>query len=358
MFSAYAKIKEKTYREVFGIDFEQFVKGQIFHHRPGITISQQDNADEAMDTMNSAQLHYDQNYASKTEWKQCLGVSTMTLQKILGSTWKTFARKDRISFFSSIDMTHPVFNGDTLYSESEIIETDSCGDNKCGQLIVETRGINQNSDVVIRLRYTLGLYKAGEHPYYGKTGMAYNLSDEKFSAYVTQKDGSLKEAVGIYYEDLIPGELYEHAAFKVISPSEAREHAQRSLEWDPKYVDPTYYHKYYASSKTNPADVNCPVSQSYLLGGVTSCTTRTFGRVVANLAWTDLKISREIFPNEQFTVNSEILKKRESNSRPDQGIIDVRTCAYDSEKEEVLSFQRVLLVYKSGKGPYAAAGYD
>jgi len=93
------------------LDFEQFTVGQVFHHRPGITLSQQDNREKALETTNFAQLHYDQHYAEQTEWQQCLVVSTLTLQKVMGSSWKTFARRDRIVFFDDVSMVHPVFGG-------------------------------------------------------------------------------------------------------------------------------------------------------------------------------------------------------------------------------------------------------
>src|SRR3989338_10523848 len=123
-FKSYVKIGENHYREHFGLDFEQFEIGQLFHHRPGVTVTQQDNKEEALDTINNAQLHYDAHYASQTEWKHCLGVSTLTLQKLMGATWKTFGKKYRVLTFDDIAMTHPVFGGDTLYAESEVISKD------------------------------------------------------------------------------------------------------------------------------------------------------------------------------------------------------------------------------------------
>src|SRR3990167_167875 len=121
-FNAYIKLSENRYRENVGLSFEEFEVGQKFNHRPGVTISQQDNKDEALDTINNAQLHYDSHYAEQTEWKHCLGVSTLTLQNVLGATWKTFGRKQRIIAYDDIAMTHPVFKGDTLYAESEILK--------------------------------------------------------------------------------------------------------------------------------------------------------------------------------------------------------------------------------------------
>ena len=51
MFSAYHRIGENRYRQRIGLDFEDFSPGQRFRHRPGVTLSQQDNADEALDTL-------------------------------------------------------------------------------------------------------------------------------------------------------------------------------------------------------------------------------------------------------------------------------------------------------------------
>src|SRR4051794_31157514 len=56
MFSAYHRIGENRYRQRIGLDFEDFAVGQRFRHRPGVTLSQQDNADEALDTLNGAML--------------------------------------------------------------------------------------------------------------------------------------------------------------------------------------------------------------------------------------------------------------------------------------------------------------
>ena len=357
MFSAYAKVADNTYREVFGLDFEQFAVGQIFRHRPGITISQQDNTDEALDTINSAQLHYDQHYAEQTEWKHCLGVSTLTLQKVLGSSWKTFARKDRITVFENIAMVHPVFGGDTLYSETEILALDPLGNDECGELQLETRGLNQTGMIVTKVQYRIRVYKAGKHPYYGQSCFDYNLNNDKFSAYKIEDDGGFKEEVGIYFEDFNPGEIYEHAPSKVVTPEEATQHALRSLNWDPKHIDPAFYHQYFSTAYCAGQAPHCPITEIYFIGSAAACTARTFGRVVANLGWTNIVLHREVFPNERFTVKSEVMDKRESHSRPTQGIMQAKTACYDKNGREIMSYQRVFLIYKKGLGPYDKAGY-
>lgn len=165
-FSAYVKVGENRYRERYGLDFEDFEVGQVFQHRPGITISQQDNVEETVDTLNQAMLHFDANYAAQTEWKKPLGVSTLTLQRLMGLTWKTFNKKNRICSWAEIKMTAPVFGGDTLYAESEITHKAAAADDAdCGQLTVVTRGINQAGRVVCAMEYAMLVYKRDRIPF-------------------------------------------------------------------------------------------------------------------------------------------------------------------------------------------------
>jgi itaconyl-CoA hydratase len=165
-FHSHVKVGENRYRERYGLDFEDFAVGQVFKHRPGLTISQQDNMEESLDTLNQAMLHFDAHYASKTEWQKPLVVSTLTLQRLLGMTWKTFAKKVRMLGLADISMTHPVFGGDTLYAETEIKDKhDVSGDPSCGRLIVITRGVNQDGKVVCSMEYDLLVYKRDSVPF-------------------------------------------------------------------------------------------------------------------------------------------------------------------------------------------------
>ncbi len=120
-FLAYLQTGEKRFRERFGLDFEQFAVGQKFTHRPGLTLSQQDSRDECLDTLNQQMLHFDEQFAAHTEWKQCLMDSTLTTKVVLGMTWKTFAKRMKLLGFDEITLTKPVFGGATLYAESEIM---------------------------------------------------------------------------------------------------------------------------------------------------------------------------------------------------------------------------------------------
>jgi itaconyl-CoA hydratase len=119
-----------------------------------------------MDTLNQAMIHFDAHYASKTEFKQPLVVSTLTLQRLIGLTWKTFAKKVRILGWADISMTRPVFGGDTLYAETEIKDTQEVPDNPtCGKLTVITKGINQEGTMVCLMEYDMLVYKRNAVPF-------------------------------------------------------------------------------------------------------------------------------------------------------------------------------------------------
>jgi itaconyl-CoA hydratase len=165
-FASHVKVGENRYRERYGLDFEDFEVGQVFKHRPGQTVTQQDNLEESMDSLNQAMLHFDANYAAKTEWKNPLLVSTITLQRMIGLGWKTFAKKKRLLGWADLTMTHPVFGGDTLYAESEIKAKEEVpGDPTCGKLTVETKGFNQDGKMVCTMAYYLLIYKRGRSPF-------------------------------------------------------------------------------------------------------------------------------------------------------------------------------------------------
>lgn len=346
-FFGYVQIEKNRYRERFGLAFEEFAVGQVFDHRPGVTITQQDNLEEALDTLNNAQLHYDAHYAEQTEWKLNLGVSTMTLQRLLGMSSRTFYRRRNITAIDEIAMTHPVFGGDTLYARTHVLEAHAGNSADTGTLALQTEGINQRGEVVARVKYGIEIYRAGRHPEDKMAGAP--REDERFRLYHVGSDGSLVEQTGLYFEDFAEGETFEHWPSKSFGAAESAQHALRSLEINPRFSDPHYSR----SVLDRPVDIFEP----WVVGTVTALTTRTFGRVVANLGWTDIKMPRPVKPDESVRAVSAIGSKRLSERRPTQGIVHADTTAYGEDGTVVCSFKRVFLIYKRDLGPYQAAGY-
>ncbi|HVU19063.1 MAG TPA: MaoC/PaaZ C-terminal domain-containing protein [Candidatus Didemnitutus sp.] len=164
-FLAFAEVGDRRYRERFGLDFEQFAVGQRFRHRPGLTLSQQDSRDECLDTLNQQMLHFDEAFARHTEWGRCLMDSTLTTKVLIGMGWKTFAKRVRLLRCDEITLTKPMFGGDTLYAESEILAVaDWPDDARLGRLKIRTTGTNQDSVAVARVVFDLLVTRAGHDP--------------------------------------------------------------------------------------------------------------------------------------------------------------------------------------------------
>ena len=350
-FYAFTRIDGSRYRERFGLDFEDFAAGQRFRHRPGVTLSQQDNVDEALDTVNSAMIHYDGKYAAQTAWKRELMVSTVTLQRLIGMSSKTFGRKDRLTGFSEIAMTAPVFGGDTLYAESEIIAVGDSKDAAHGEVAVCCHGINQDGTEVARVTYRVTVWRRGHHPEDGlpsKRGTA--VDEPRFHAYRTEAGGALTEQVGLFFEDCQDGDTFVHWPRRTLLREEGMQHAWRSLELTPQHHDLDWIARHHGGVFR--------FTEPWIVGVVTAMTTRTFGRVVANLGWTDVEFGATVHEGDTLEASSTILEKRESKSRPNEGILTVDTLGHKQTGEQVLSYRRRLLVYRrAAQTPYAAAGY-
>ena len=118
----YKEIGKNRYREIYGMFYEDFVPGDIFEHRPGRTMLDTDNTYFTLLTMNPAMLHFDWNYASKTEWKRPLFDSTFTLAVITGMSVHSTTQNAVCNLeWNNVKLVHPVFAGDTLYAETQII---------------------------------------------------------------------------------------------------------------------------------------------------------------------------------------------------------------------------------------------
>lgn len=156
------------------------------------------------------------------------------------------------------------------------------------------------------------------------------------------------EVVGLDFEDFDVGQIFEHRPGRTFTGLENTLHALRSLDLAARSVDRHY------AERVEGGEI---IGETFVLGVVTAMTTKTFGKVVANLGWKDVRFPRPVRPGDTVYAESEVLGRRESRSRPTQGLLHVRTRARDQQGGEVCAFTRDFLVYKRGRGPYAEAGY-
>ena len=130
-------------REDIGRCFEDFEVGAIYEHRPGRTISEADNTWFTLLTMNTHPLHFDAEYAAKSEFKRMVVSSPLTLAIVSGMSVSDVSQKAIANLgWTDIKLTAPVFVGDTIYAESEVLDKrESKSRPTQGIVTVATRGL-------------------------------------------------------------------------------------------------------------------------------------------------------------------------------------------------------------------------
>jgi acyl dehydratase len=140
------KVGENRYRETFGRYLEDFHVGDIYEHRPGKTITENDNHMFTLMTMNTHPMHFDDEFAKKSEFGKCIVCSPLTVALMVGMSVTDVSQKAIANLgWESINLTHPMFVGDTLYAESEVLEKrESKSRPTQGIVKILTRGFNQD----------------------------------------------------------------------------------------------------------------------------------------------------------------------------------------------------------------------
>jgi len=170
-----------------------------------------------------------------------------------------------------------------------------------------------------------------------------------FSSHRKLAEQTYIEIAGVEYEDFEEGDIFEHRPGRTLTAEENRFHMMRSADLSLRAVDVVYNQKVYGGENV--------ISETLVLSIVTALTTKTFNKVVANLGWKNIEFPTPVMAGDTIYAESRVLGKRESQSRPTQGVLHIRTRAVNQRNEEVCRFERRLLIYKRGLGPYEAAGY-
>ena len=138
-----------------GLYFEEFAVGQVFRHQPGRTVTEADNVLFTTMTMNPQPLHLDAAFASQTEFGQRLVNSLLTLGIAVGLSVRDTTLGTTVANlgFDKIEFPKPVFHGDTLYIETEIMDKrESRSRPDAGVVFFEHRAANQRAELVARIR--------------------------------------------------------------------------------------------------------------------------------------------------------------------------------------------------------------
>ena len=149
---------------------------------------------------------------------------------------------------------------------------------------------------------------------------------------------------GRFFEDFAVGDVYQHPLGRTVLPTD---NAWFTLLT--QNTAPIHFDAHYASQTAFGKPL---VDSTFTLALVTGqSVTDVSQNVFANLGWDDVRLPNPVFEGDTIYSQSEVLETRESRSRPNVGIVMVRTTGYNQRGEVVITFKRTVLVYKRGQAP-------
>jgi acyl dehydratase len=152
-----------------------------------------------------------------------------------------------------------------------------------------------------------------------------------------------RESFGRYYEDFNAGDVYEHRPGRTITETDNIWFTLLTMNTHPLHFDKAYA----ARSEFKQPLVNSCLTLSMVVGMSVSDVSQ---KAIGNLGWNDIKLTAPVFVGDTIYAESEVLSKRESASRPTQGIVTVRTVGKKADGTQFMSFERTVLVPKRGHG--------
>ena len=146
--------------------FEDFTIGDVYEHPLGRTLLAADNIWFTCLTMNTNPIHFDAAYAAQTEFGKPLMNSCLTLALVTGQSVTDLTQNAVANLgWDEVRLPHPVFEGDTIYSHSEVLDTrESKSRPAVGIVKVKTIGVNQDGTPVIDFTRTFMVWKRGHVP--------------------------------------------------------------------------------------------------------------------------------------------------------------------------------------------------
>ncbi|MFO7854045.1 MAG: MaoC family dehydratase [Paracoccaceae bacterium] len=163
-------------------------------------------------------------------------------------------------------------------------------------------------------------------------------------------ENRFRERFGRYFEDFEVGHIYEHRPGRTITETDNTWFTLLTMNTHPMHFD----EEYARHSEFGRTIVCSPFTVALMVG---MSVTDVSQKAIANLGWSDIKLTHPLFAGDTLTAESEVLAKRESKSRPKAGLVTVATRGFNQDGTVVCSFERTILVARRGFENEDAAGY-
>ena len=149
---------------------------------------------------------------------------------------------------------------------------------------------------------------------------------------------------GRFYEDFTVGDVYQHPLGRTVIATDNIWFTLLTQNTAPIHFD----HHYAAQTEFGRPLVDSTFTLALVTG---QSVTDISQNVLANLGWDEVRLPHPVFEGDTIYSQSEVLAKRESQSRPNVGIVTVKTTGYNQEGQVVITFKRTIMVYKRGCAP-------
>jgi acyl dehydratase len=152
---------------------------------------------------------------------------------------------------------------------------------------------------------------------------------------------------GRFFEDFAVGDVYEHPLGRTVTSTDNIWFTLLTQNSNPIHIDAHYA----AQTEFGRPLVNSTLTLALVTG---QSVTDVSQNVLANLGWDEVRLPHPVFEGDTIYSRSEVLGVRPSASRPNAGIISVRTTGFNQHGETVITFTRTMLVFRRGQGPSIA----
>lgn len=163
-------------------------------------------------------------------------------------------------------------------------------------------------------------------------------------AVIEVSPGRFRETFGRYYEDFVVGHIYEHRPGRTITDTDNVWFTLLTMNTHPAHFD----YEFAKKTEFERPLVCSPFTVALMVGMSVSDVSQ---KAVANLGWDNIRLIKPLFPGDTLYTESEVIEKRESNSRPEQGIVTVKSIGKNQHGDIVCTFNRTMLIWKRGCGP-------
>jgi itaconyl-CoA hydratase len=149
---------------------------------------------------------------------------------------------------------------------------------------------------------------------------------------------------GRFFEDFVVGDVYEHSLGRTVTQTDNAWFTLLTQNTAPVHFD----HQYASQTEFGRPLVNSAFTIALVTGQSVSDISQN---VMANLGWDEVRLPHPLFEGDTVYSTSEVIAIRESQSRPNVGIVTVRTTGFNQDGVPVITFRRTVMVYRRGQGP-------